>query len=52
MHMPSRFCVRQTKITFNRAQFPDCPQLFGSTFPFNIVGYNDQPESGLAESRD
>ena len=31
----------QTKITFNRAQFPDCPQLFGSTFPFNIVGYHD-----------
>ncbi|HWZ81848.1 MAG TPA: carboxypeptidase regulatory-like domain-containing protein [Terriglobales bacterium] len=31
----------QTKTTFNRAQFPDCPQLFGSTFPFNIVGYND-----------
>ena len=31
----------QTRITFNRAQFPDCPQLFGSTFPFNIVGYHD-----------
>ncbi len=31
----------QTKITFNRAQFPDCPQLFGTTFPFNIVGYHD-----------
>ncbi|MBI3477730.1 MAG: carboxypeptidase regulatory-like domain-containing protein [Acidobacteria bacterium] len=31
----------QTRITFNRAQFPDCPQLFGSTLPFNIVGYHD-----------
>ena len=26
---------------FNPAQFPDCPRLFGATFPFNIVGYHD-----------
>ena len=31
----------QAKTTFNPAQFPDCPQLNGLTFPFNIVGYHD-----------
>ncbi|MGB9074183.1 MAG: carboxypeptidase regulatory-like domain-containing protein [Terriglobales bacterium] len=31
-------------VTFNPAQFPDCPRAPGqgnSTFPFNIVGYQD-----------
>ena len=29
------------RLVFNPARYPDCPQLFGATFPYNTVGYHD-----------